>query len=256
MHWSVASGPWCSCQHRPAVLSSPTFVFLESSHRAMHVWQCVRRRPLIKQTTARISHSFSHTYIASTLRRILVGLYALHRWRLAWLGGGRHVYHTLLTSTPRTVQRVLYRPTCVSNTVMAIYARWRQAAYARSCCILLLTIGPMTVRAGTTNQIRIRVQISETKFEFYQKKNEFNIPRSNAGCIWWTTKCLKRAEMLDCYLNGLTQCNSSPYSFYTISAFQLTRRRLTKYTWHAYTKHVFVATGIEPLTKPVNTYTV
>ena len=133
--------------------------------------------------------SFSHTYLASTLCWIPVGLHALHWCRLAWLGGGRHVYRTLLTLTPRTVQHVLYRPTCAiwssrnsarrgcgnigwtnrtvhQIPVMAVDTRWRQAAYAWSCCIKPVTIGPTTVCAGTTNQIWIRIRILQTKFEF------------------------------------------------------------------------------------------
>ena len=64
--------------------------------------------------------------------------------------------------------------------VTAIDARWRQTAYARSCCIQPVTIGLTIVHAGTTKRIRIRIRILQTKFEF-QKNSEFNIPSQFAA---------------------------------------------------------------------------
>ena len=58
-------------------------------------------------------------------------------------------------------------PTC-QTPVTAVDARWQQAAYERSCCIQLVTIGLrlMTVHASTTKRIQIQIRILQTKFEF------------------------------------------------------------------------------------------
>jgi len=55
---------------------------------------------------------------------------------------------------------VYYRGLPTRQTPLtAVDARWRQAAYARSCCIQRVTIRLTTVHAGTTKQIRIRIRI-------------------------------------------------------------------------------------------------
>jgi len=37
VHWSVASGPWCSCQWRPTIFSHDA-CFLESCHTGLHMY--------------------------------------------------------------------------------------------------------------------------------------------------------------------------------------------------------------------------
>ena len=138
VHWSVASGPWCSCQHRPA-LFSPTACFLESCHTRSCVYD---NDHLLNKRTP------THTTLVK-----------VRQWP-SCLSHVINVQHWELSSV-YCMGQIVHQ-----TQVMAVNARRRQAAYAQSCCIQPVTIHLMTVHASTTKRIPIWIRILQIKFEF------------------------------------------------------------------------------------------
>jgi len=144
----------------PAAVFSLDVCFLESCHTGPCVYDggCLLNQRTCVAVTALMG--FTHVYsvytLPNTCRPTRAPLVKVRRWpsclahvindRYRELSSVYYLYSLPMRQTPGT----------------AVDARWRQAAYARSCCIQPVTIGLTTVHAGTTKRIRIL----HTKFEF------------------------------------------------------------------------------------------
>jgi len=147
----------------PAAVFSPDVCFPESCHTGPCVYNTGRilnQRTCIAVTALMV---FTHVYSVYTLLNTCRPTHAppvkVRRWpsRLAHV---INVWHRKLSSVYNIGLSTRQTP------VTAVDTRWRQAAYARSCCIQRVTIGLTTVHAGTTKRIRIWIRILQTKFEF------------------------------------------------------------------------------------------
>jgi len=179
VHWSVASGPWCSRQRKPAVFS-PNVCFSESCHTGPCVYdgdRLLNKRTRITVTALIIfAHIYSVYTVPNTCRPTCTPPVKVRWWpsRLSHIINIRHwelssVYYIGLPThqTPAT----------------AVDARWWQAALLHS------TSDYRPNKTTTTNkQFNQRlVQQNEFEYEFkfyirslnFRKKNEFNIPSSN-----------------------------------------------------------------------------
>jgi len=147
----------------PAAVFSPDVCFPESCHTGLCVYD--GGRLLNQRTCVAVTALMVFTYVYSvytllnTCRPTCPLLVKVRRWP-------SHLMH-VTNVRHRELSSVYYTglPMC-QTPVTAVDTRWRQAAYARSCCIQLVTIGLMTIHTGTTKQIRIRIRILQTKFEF------------------------------------------------------------------------------------------
>ena len=155
VHWSVASGQWCSCQHRPA-LFSPDVCFPESCRNG----PCVYDGDHLLNKWTRVAVTalmvFTHVYSVYALpntRRPARTPPVKVRWWPSRLSRIINVQHQELSSMYYIGQ------SAHQTQVTAVDVRWRQAAYVRSYCIQPVTRGLMTAHAGTTTWIRIRIRI-------------------------------------------------------------------------------------------------
>ena len=150
----------------PAVVFLPDVCFPESCHTGRCVYDGGRLLNQRMRGAVTALMVFTHVYSVYTLpntcrptRAPLVKV----RW---WLSRLVHV----INIRHRELSSVYYigLPMC-QTPLTAIDARWRQAAYAQSCCIQRVTLCLTTVHAGTTKRIRIQIRILQSS-NFRKKK--------------------------------------------------------------------------------------
>jgi len=131
VHWSIASGPWCSCQHRPAIFS-PDFCFPESCHTRPCVYDGNRllnkRMPVAVTVLTVFTHVYNVYTLRNTCRPTRAPLVKVRRQPSPLLHVS-NVRHQELSSMYYIGQPAYRTP------ATAVNARRQQAAYVRSCCI-------------------------------------------------------------------------------------------------------------------------
>jgi len=147
----------------PAAVFSPDVCFPESCHTGPCMYdggRLLNQRTCIAVTALMVfTHVYSVYTLLNTCRPTRPLLVKVRRWP-SCLVHVINVRHRELSSVYYTGLPTRQTP------VTAVDVRWRQAAYARSCCIQPVTIGLTTVHADTTKRIQIRIRILQTKFEF------------------------------------------------------------------------------------------